>query len=114
MVWCGIVNGYLIGPYIFEENANKNSYLRLIRDQFPELMEDVNLETRQRMWFQHDKALANFALIIRNFLDQYYNGRWIGRRGPVNWHACSPDLTSPDFYLWGYLKKSSSSRMAHN
>ena len=23
----------------------------------------------------------------------------------VNWPSCSPDLTSPDFFLWGYLKE---------
>jgi len=33
-----------------------------------------------------------------------YNERWIGRGGPVNWPPNSPDITSPDFYLWGYLK----------
>ena len=30
--------------------------------------------------------------------------RWIGRRGPHEWPARSPDLTPCDFYLWGRLK----------
>ena len=30
--------------------------------------------------------------------------RWIGRRGPVEWPARSPDLTPMDFFLWGVLK----------
>ena len=30
--------------------------------------------------------------------------RWIGRRGPVEWPPRSPDLTPPDFFLWGLLK----------
>ncbi|XP_058796768.1 uncharacterized protein LOC131667396 [Phymastichus coffea] len=104
MVWCGIINGYLIGPYFFEENVNGNSYLQLIRYQLPAMMEDVDLHTRQRMWFQQDGAAPYFARIVWAFLDENYNGRWIGRGGPVNWPASSPDLTSPDFYLWGYLK----------
>jgi len=104
MVWCGIVNGYLIGLYFFEGNVDRHSYLQLIRNQLPELMEDVDLETRQRMWLQQDGAAPHFARIVRDFLDANYNGRWIGRGGPVNWPACSPDLTSPDFYLWGYLE----------
>ncbi|OXU20960.1 hypothetical protein TSAR_005914, partial [Trichomalopsis sarcophagae] len=37
MVWCGIVNGYLIGPYFFEQNVDRNSYLQLITDQLPEV-----------------------------------------------------------------------------
>lgn len=104
MVWCGIVNGYLIGPYFFEENVNRLTYLQLIREQLPELMEDVDLETRRRLWLQQDGAPPHFALIVRHFLNENYNGRWIGRGGPVNWPACSPDLTSLDFFLWGYLK----------
>lgn len=104
MVWCGIVNGYLIGPYFFERNVDRESYLELIRDRLPELLENVDLETRRRMWFQHDGAAPHFARIVQDFLNENYNERWIGRGGPVNWPPCSPDLTSPDFYLWGYLK----------
>lgn len=104
IVWCGIVNGYLIGPYFFNGNVNTNTYLELIRDRLPEMLEDVDLETRRRLWFQQDGAPAHFARQVRNFLDVTYGQQWIGRGGPVNWPPCSPDLTSPDFYLWGYLK----------
>ncbi|GFU50622.1 uncharacterized protein TNCV_235841 [Trichonephila clavipes] len=33
-----------------------------------------------------------------------YPRRWIGRGGPVNWPACSPDLSCLDFFLWGHMK----------
>jgi len=52
MVWCGIVNDYLIGLYFFEVNFDRHSYLRLLRDHLPGLLENVDLATRQRMWFQ--------------------------------------------------------------
>lgn len=104
MVWCGIVNGYLIGPYFLEENMNRHVFLELLRDHLPVLLEEVDLETRRRMWIQLDGAAPHYAQIVKNFLDQNFNGRWIGRGGPVAWPARSPDLTSPDFYLWGYLK----------
>jgi len=40
MVWCGIVNDYLIGPYsFFEENVNRVNFLELLRDILPELLE---------------------------------------------------------------------------
>ena len=67
-------------------------------------MEDVDLETRRRMWLQQEGAPSHFARIVRAFLNEHYGNRWIGRGGPVNWPACSPDLTSADFYLWGFLK----------
>ena len=41
---------------------------------------------------------------MRAWLDEHFPGRWIGRRGPVEWPPRSPDLTAPDFFLWGYLK----------
>ncbi|KAL1514398.1 hypothetical protein ABEB36_003659 [Hypothenemus hampei] len=56
------------------------------------------------MWFQHDGCPAHYSAVAREVLNRNFNGRWIGRFGPVNWPARSPDLTSPDFFLWGYLK----------
>lgn len=86
IVWCGIVNSYLIGPYFFHENVNRHNFLEFFRDHFPTLLEKVNLETRQRMWLQMD-AVAHYARIVRNFLDQQFNGKWIGRGGPIAWPA---------------------------
>lgn len=33
-----------------------------------------------------------------------FPGRWIGRRGPIEWPHRSPDLPPMDYFLWGYLK----------
>ena len=56
------------------------------------------------MWLQQDGAPPHFALIVREFLNLNFNERRVGRGGPFEWPPCSPDLTSPDFYLWGYIK----------
>jgi hypothetical protein len=37
---------------------------------------------------------------------QTFGEQWIGRGGPVNWLARSPDLNPLDFLLWGHLKSS--------
>lgn len=95
-------NGYLIGPYFFEENVNRQNFLSLLRDILPQLLENVDLATRLRMWIQLDGAPSHYAHIVCNYLNTHYNGKWIGR--VVAWPLSSPDLTSPDFYLWGYLK----------
>jgi len=60
MIWCGIINGYLIGSYVFERNVDRDSYLELLRDRLPELLEDIDLETRQKMWLQQDGAAPHF------------------------------------------------------
>jgi len=54
--------------------------------------------------YQHDGAPAHFSRAVRDYLDQTYPGRWIGKGGPVAWPPRSPDLTSLDFFLWGHVK----------
>lgn len=104
MVWCGILNGHLVGPFFFEGNVTGQSFLEMLENRLPTLLEDVDLATRQRMWFQLDGAPPHFSLIVRNFLNNRYANKWIGRGGPIAWPPRSPDLTSPDFFLWGFLK----------
>ena len=41
----------------------------------------------------------------RAWFDQKFPGRWLGRRGPHEWPARSPDLTPCDFFLWGLAKE---------
>jgi len=90
-VWCGIVNGYLIGPYFFDGNVNQHNFLELLRDHLTGLLEDVDLETRRRMWIQLDGATPHFARIVRTFLNEQYPNRWIGRGGPIAWPSNSPN-----------------------
>jgi len=103
-VWCGIIENKLIGPYFIEGNLNGTKYRNFLEQELPLLLEDVAMDVRRTMWFQHDGCPAHFSTAAREILDRDYNGRWIGRGGPINWPARSPDLTSPDFFLWGYLK----------
>ena len=55
--------------------------------------------------FLQDGAPPHFAISVRNWLDEHFPGKWIGRRGPIDWPARSPDLTPLDFYVWGHLKQ---------
>ncbi|KAJ4428699.1 hypothetical protein ANN_25692 [Periplaneta americana] len=54
----------------------------------------------QTLHFQQDGAPPHYALMA----DRRLPGKWIGRRGAVEWPARSPDLTPLDFFLWGHLK----------
>jgi len=55
--------------------------------------------------FTHDDAPPHFALGVRAWLGQKFPGLWLGRRGPREWPARSPDLTPCDFFLWGWAKE---------
>uniref|UniRef100_A0AAX7UMF9 Uncharacterized protein n=1 Tax=Astatotilapia calliptera TaxID=8154 RepID=A0AAX7UMF9_ASTCA len=50
-------------------------------------------------FFQQDGAPPHYGCQVRAFLDEQFPGKWIGRRGPVEWPPRSPDLTPLDFYL---------------
>ncbi|GFW21747.1 uncharacterized protein TNCV_2529461 [Trichonephila clavipes] len=49
-------------------------------------------------------APAHFSADVRSALDTSYPRRWIRWGCPVNWPACSPDLSCLDFFLWGHMK----------
>lgn len=103
-VWMGIINNNLVGPHFLPQNLNGEMYEHFLREEITGLMEDVPIETRRNMIFQHDGCPAHFRLGVRQWLDQTYPHRWIGRGGPIPWPARCPDLTPCDFYLWGHMK----------
>lgn len=99
MVWCGMTSGGLVGPHFFQDNVNAASYQAMLETVlWPYAM-------RKGLTFQQDGAPAHYAAGVRAWLDQHFPGRWIGRRGPLEWPPRSPDLAPCDFFLWGYLKE---------
>ena len=38
-------------------------------------------------------------------MNEIFDEKWIGRGGPVAWPPRSTDLTSPDYFLWGFVKE---------
>ncbi|CAF2008707.1 unnamed protein product [Rotaria magnacalcarata] len=98
MVWCGLTSSGLLGPYFFKETATGSVYKQMLIDYaWPYLK-------HKRLYFQPDGAGPHYAIVVCDWLDEKFPGRWIGRRGPFDWPARSPDLTPCDFFLWGYLK----------
>lgn len=103
-VWCALAKNRLYGPFFFDERTvNGQSYLLMLQNFFvPELQQTRGL--LQRVVFQQDGAPPHFALGVRNYLNQTFPDRWIGRAGPLAWPPRSPDLNPLDFYLWGHVK----------
>jgi hypothetical protein len=66
----------------------------------PRLLEDM----QPHVFFQQDGATPHWALNVREFLNEKFPNRWIGRGGPIPWPPRSPDITPMDFFLWGYVK----------
>lgn len=102
-VWCAMSSDCIIGPYFFEENVTSQNYLAMLKDYFFPIIQRKRIVSK--FMFQQDGASPHFSLIVRNWLNDKLPGRWIGRRGPIEWPARSPDLTPLDFFLWGYVKQ---------
>lgn len=102
-VWGGVVRDRVVGPHFFDGPLNGQAYLNFLRNEFHLYLDDFQLDLYGRLWFQHDGAPPHSSRIVKQYLDEQFEGRWIGRGGPVPWPARSPDLTKPDFFLWGYV-----------
>ena len=99
-VWCGLWSGAIIGPVFIEENIDQTAYLKVLKEHVFPFFEDEF----EDFIFQQDGAPAHYANSVRNLLNEKLPGKWIGRRGPIEWPARSPDLTPLDFFFWGVIK----------
>ena len=48
--------------------------------------------------------LDHWGLAVRQFLNDTFPERWIGRDGPIPWPPRSPDITPLDFFPVGLCK----------
>lgn len=130
-VWCGVTNRGVIGPYFFEDargnavSVTGERYREMLtRYVLPLLRDDPRFRDVNDWWWQQDGATAHTAretmrLLFHRFgVDRVISSRSaVGRpprvarpRPPRNddariyWPSRSPDLSPPDFFLWGYLK----------
>lgn len=108
-VWCGILGDHIVGPFFLDGNLNGESYLELLREvidpRITTIIENDHNLSEDLLVFQQDGAPPHFALPVRQFLNETFPNRWIGRRGSMmEWPPRSPDLSPLDFFLWGYLK----------
>lgn len=103
-VWCGILNQRIIGPFFFEENMNAQNFLHFLDTNLWDSIQELPLNDRLDLFFQLDGCPVHYARIVREWLNDHFPNRWIGRGSPlIEWPPRSPDLTSLDFFLWGFL-----------
>jgi len=103
-VWVGVIDGYVIGQFLgFSRVLLSGANLNFLQNELPILLEDVPLNLRHQMIFQHDGAPPHFSVEVRKYLDETFPV-WIGRGGTVPWPVRSPDLTPLNFFVWGFYQ----------
>lgn len=106
-VWCGVCAKTVIGPFFFEDDdghtvtVNQERYRDMITNFF---MPIIRRKRMGHYWFQQDGAPPHTSRTTIDFLKQLFPGRLMSKNGDFDWPPRSPDLTPPDFFLWGYLK----------
>ena len=97
----GLSSTRIYGLFFIEGNITGEVYLDMLKSCFSP---SLSRTCKRNAIFQQDGAPAHYALIVRNFLNEMFPQRWLGRCGPYLWAARSPDLTPLDFFVWGFLK----------
>jgi len=108
-VWCGITLFGVLGPYFFEDNkgaavtVTSEHYVAMLCNFYePELHRRGIYQSP--VWFQQDRATAHTASASMSVLRETFPQHIISHGGDIPWLARSPDLSSCDHFLWGYLK----------
>lgn len=108
-VWVAMSANCIIGPYFLEDyrgravTVNSPRYIDMIRNCFAPRLQECE-HYNQLTWFQQDGATAHTTNNSLAALHEIFPEKVISRRGDIEWPPRSPDLTPPDFFLWGYLK----------
>jgi hypothetical protein len=95
-VWTAVSQKRLFLTF-FKDTVNSDRYMLLVEKFLTTLTDDE----REKTWFQQDNATAHTGRNTMAFLKDVFPGRIISQG---LWPARTPDLSPPDFFLWGRLK----------
>jgi len=106
--WCAVSSSGIIGPFFFEQDGQPTTvtsrrYCDMLTSLFLPALR-ARRRSLRRVWFQQDGATAHTSKAAISLLQENFNNRVISKEASVVWPPRSPDLTVPDFFLWGLLK----------
>ena len=107
-VWCGVASWGIVGPYFFQEGRRVATvtgvrYSRMLEDfVLPQL--EHHQVALSSVWFQQDGARPHTAASTLTRLQRAFPGKVLSKGASVEWPPRSPDLSLPDFFLWGQIK----------
>ena len=106
--WAAISAKGIIGPFFFEENhkavtITKERYVQVL-DLILQQLKILYPSLLTHFWFQQDGASSHTSYFSRDWLKEHFGSRVISLKTDFEWPPYSPDLSPPDFYLWGFLK----------
>ncbi len=71
----------VVGPIFTRANITGASYLTMLQNEFLPVVQQW--PSFNRLTFMQDGAPPHWALIVRDWLDEHFSGRWMGRGSPA-------------------------------
>ena len=68
---------HLFEPYFFDGAVNHFNYLAMLENWFIRQLQSLGIENN--VWFQQDGTPAHFEITVREYLNEIFVSRWIGR-----------------------------------
>jgi len=99
-VWCAISRRRIIGPILFHETLNTARYLEI----FNEFVDQLDDDELRNGYFQQDGATCHTSNESMSEIESFFDD-WIILK--ALWPPRSPDLSLPDFFPVGRLKRKS-------
>jgi len=97
VVCCGMSRRRIIGPIFFDATITTAAYMEIF-NTFVNQLDDEELSIG---YFQQDGATSHTSHASMAKIQFFFGDRVISKG---LWPLCSPNLTLPDYFLWGYLK----------
>lgn len=105
MVWVGMLKDTIIGPFFIQGTLTGEKYLNMLDNEVMPAIQQYCGDETDLLIFQQDGASSHYYRKVKDWLNEHFEDRWMGRGGPIAWPARSPDLSPLDYWLWSYLKE---------
>jgi hypothetical protein len=115
-MWAGLIATHMFGPFVFHGSITCQAYHDRLSECLVTQLQQAGI--KDTVVLQLDGAPPHFNLHMRDYLNETFPWRWIGRGSeaspaPFAWPPRSPDLTTPDTAFWGFIKERVSKMWYH-
>lgn len=108
-LWVGFINEQILGPCEIPEKFDASAYLKFLKNQLADYLDNIPLARLKDIWFLHDGSEhmnpAFYNDTVVKYLNKTFPNKWIGYKGPVNYPNGSFNLNVLDYFYWPAMRK---------
>ena len=100
-VWCALSKNCLIESFFFKDDViNGKIYLAMLQSFF---IPEAEVKENPINHIPVRRSTPYFSSNVRQFFNEHFPNRGIGRGGPVRWTPRSPNLAPLALLVWNYV-----------